>query len=155
MAAAVTAEAQTAAKKANRCSSSSSNNNNNKKTAAAAAAVATTTAATTATLRCVSLARAVSELYRWFTPFSLLPWTRHNDLRYSPCAELDKPNMRLERNVLNPPLPPQLHLFYHFPILPDRLVGLVVKASDSRAEGPGFESRLRRDFFRGRVIPVT
>ena len=29
----------------------------------------------------------------------------------------------------------------------DRLAGLVVKASASRAEGPGFESRLRRDFF--------
>ena len=29
----------------------------------------------------------------------------------------------------------------------DRLVGLVVKASASRAEGPGFESRLRRHFF--------
>ena len=29
----------------------------------------------------------------------------------------------------------------------DRLVGLVVKASASTAEGPGFESRLRRDFF--------
>ena len=28
-----------------------------------------------------------------------------------------------------------------------RLVGLVVEASASRAEGPGFESRLRRDFF--------
>ena len=28
-----------------------------------------------------------------------------------------------------------------------RLVGLVVKAPSSRAEGPGFESRLRRDFF--------
>ena len=28
-----------------------------------------------------------------------------------------------------------------------RLVGLVVKASASRAEGPGFESRWRRDFF--------
>ena len=27
-----------------------------------------------------------------------------------------------------------------------RLVGLVVKASTSRAKGPGFESRLRRDF---------
>ena len=27
------------------------------------------------------------------------------------------------------------------------LVGLVVKASASRVEGPGFESRLRRDFF--------
>ena len=35
------------------------------------------------------------------------------------------------------------------------LVGLVVKASASRAEDPGFESRLRRNFFRGRVIPVT
>ena len=29
----------------------------------------------------------------------------------------------------------------------DCLVGLVVKASALRAEGPGFESRLRRDFF--------
>ena len=28
-----------------------------------------------------------------------------------------------------------------------RLVGLAVKASASRAEGPGFESRWRRDFF--------
>ena len=28
-----------------------------------------------------------------------------------------------------------------------RLVGLVIKASPSRAEDPGFESRLRRDFF--------
>ena len=28
-----------------------------------------------------------------------------------------------------------------------RLVGLVVKASALRAEDPGFESRLRRDFF--------
>ena len=31
---------------------------------------------------------------------------------------------------------------------PTDLVGLVVKASASRAEDPGFESRLRRDFFR-------
>ena len=29
----------------------------------------------------------------------------------------------------------------------NRLVGLVVKASASRAGGPGFESHLRRDFF--------
>ena len=29
----------------------------------------------------------------------------------------------------------------------DRLVGLVVQASASGAEDPGFESRLRRDFF--------
>ena len=28
----------------------------------------------------------------------------------------------------------------------DRLVGLVVKASASRAKDPGFESRVRRDF---------
>ena len=32
-------------------------------------------------------------------------------------------------------------------IIIDRLVGLVVKASASKAEDPGFESRLRRDFF--------
>ena len=30
----------------------------------------------------------------------------------------------------------------------DRLVGLVVKASDWRVEDPGFESHLRRDFSR-------
>ena len=35
----------------------------------------------------------------------------------------------------------------HVHFLSDRLVGLVVKASASRAEGPWFESRLRRDFF--------
>ena len=29
----------------------------------------------------------------------------------------------------------------------DRLVGLVVKVSASKAEDPGFESRLLRDFF--------
>ena len=33
---------------------------------------------------------------------------------------------------------------YFMPV--NRLVGLVVKASASRAEDPGFESRLRRDF---------
>ena len=32
------------------------------------------------------------------------------------------------------------------PLYENRLVGLVVKASASRAEGPGFEFRLRRDF---------
>ena len=34
-----------------------------------------------------------------------------------------------------------------------RLAGLVLKASASGAEDPGFESRLRRDF-PGRAIPV-
>ena len=43
----------------------------------------------------------------------------------------------------------------HLPPPPPGLVGLVVKAPASRAEDPEFESRLRRDFFRGRVIPVT
>ena len=37
--------------------------------------------------------------------------------------------------------------FLIYPVVWDRLVGLVVKASASRAEGPGFESRWRRDFF--------
>ena len=37
----------------------------------------------------------------------------------------------------------------------NHLVGLVVKASASRVEDPGFESRLYRDFFRGRVIPMN
>ena len=31
-------------------------------------------------------------------------------------------------------------------VMPHRFVGLVVKASTSRAENPGFESRLHRDF---------
>ena len=35
----------------------------------------------------------------------------------------------------------------HLSQLCHRLVGLVVKASASRAEGPGFDSRLHRDFF--------
>ena len=34
------------------------------------------------------------------------------------------------------------------PVAEDRLTGLVVKASASRAEDPGFESRLRQDLFR-------
>ena len=49
--------------------------------------------------------------------------------------------MAMVRNVLTP-----------FTLLPrpwpqDRFVGLVVKASAWRAEDPGFESRLRWDFF--------
>ena len=40
-----------------------------------------------------------------------------------------------------------------FCLFTDRLVGLVVKASASRAKGPGFESCA--GIFRGRVIPVT
>ena len=40
------------------------------------------------------------------------------------------------------------------PIGKGRFVGLVVKASASGAEDPGFQSRLRRDF-PGRVIPVS
>ena len=39
-----------------------------------------------------------------------------------------------------------VHSFSVHPSHSDRPVGLVVKASASRAEGPGFESRLRRDF---------
>ena len=35
------------------------------------------------------------------------------------------------------------------PSFDDRLAGLVVKASVSGAEDPGFESRLLRDFFSG------
>ena len=41
----------------------------------------------------------------------------------------------------------KLSIFFCFSSSPDCLVGLVVKASASRAEDPGFESRLRRDFF--------
>ena len=38
------------------------------------------------------------------------------------------------------------YLSYPITVFQDRLVGLVVKASASGAEDPGFESRLRRDF---------
>ena len=65
------------------------------------------------------------------------------------CTSLD--SHFLPPNPPPPPPPPNPFLFfltYHPPILSRyRLVGLVVKASASRAEGPGFESRLRRDFF--------
>ena len=46
-------------------------------------------------------------------------------------------DMVQHHDVQTPPTPSQL---------PDRLVGLVFKASASRAEDPGFESHLRRDF---------
>ena len=36
---------------------------------------------------------------------------------------------------------------YQFGIYLSTVVGLVVKASASRAEDPGFESRLQRNFF--------
>ena len=52
---------------------------------------------------------------------------------------------RGERSL--PPLPLELAMSPHSSPV-NRLVGLVVKASASRVEGPGFESRLRRDFFR-------
>ena len=39
-----------------------------------------------------------------------------------------------------------IFLFVCMSVSPDRLAGLVVKASASRAEDPGFESGLRRDF---------
>ena len=51
--------------------------------------------------------------------------------------------MRRKRIAIHPPVPmdnPSVCTGH-------RLVGLVVKASASRAEGPGFESRLSRDFF--------
>ena len=42
-----------------------------------------------------------------------------------------------------------------FVCLFNRFVGVVVRASASRTEDPGIQSRLHRDFFRGRVRPVT
>ena len=58
------------------------------------------------------------------------------------CSYQHGSNPTLDRNLVR----------FLFPLLfprgRDRLVGLVVKASASRAEGPGFESRLRPDFSR-------
>ena len=47
--------------------------------------------------------------------------------------------------VVQPVSPPPLSLSLSLPY-PHRLVGLVVKTSASGAEGPGFDTRLRRDF---------
>ena len=44
--------------------------------------------------------------------------------------------------------PSSNHLMLQHSQSMDRLVGPVVKASDSKTEDPGFESRLRRDFSR-------
>ena len=60
--------------------------------------------------------------------------------------------------LIYPPLlkvRPHGHRSSNFPLAPDHLAGPVVKASASRAEDPGLESRLIRDFFRGRVLPAT
>ena len=79
-----------------------------------------------------------------------------------------RPHCSLRPGPANPnttPLPPpplfppatashRLHAAC-FPPTCYRLVGLVAKKSASRVEDPGFESRLRRDFSGGRVIPVT
>ena len=54
-----------------------------------------------------------------------------------PCPVAENTESLSTHTVCTSTLPHCLH----------RLVGLVVKASASRAEGPGFESRLRRDFF--------
>ena len=47
--------------------------------------------------------------------------------------------------IIISPTSPSPSLFHRF-CLSYRLVGLVVKASASKAEDPGFESRLLRDF---------
>ena len=55
-------------------------------------------------------------------------------------------------STLPPPLPPFITSPVSLtpsPAVVDRLVGLVVKASASKAEDPEFESRLCRDFFTG------
>ena len=63
-----------------------------------------------------------------------LRWRRHDNVHTSPLSSLTAP----------PPLPTPLSLYH--------LVGLFVKASASRAADPGFDSRLLRTFFPGRVI---
>ena len=47
------------------------------------------------------------------------------------------------------PVPLDVYGFLFCRLCTHLLVGLVVKASASKAEGPGFKSRLRPDFFRG------
>ena len=73
--------------------------------------------------------------------FIFLAW-RHNlgttDESLSPSV--------LQHSTPPPPTPPPGHMGWSVIDRIDRLAGLVVKASASRAEGPGFESRLRRDF---------
>ena len=54
-----------------------------------------------------------------------------------------------------PPSPPPPLLLLLLLLLPDRLVGLVVKASATRGEDPMVQIPLAPGFFQGQVIPVT
>ena len=56
-------------------------------------------------------------------------------------------NEPLSLNRLFPSNPTRDQIKTNSPTPQKRLVGLVVRASASRAEDPGFESCLRRDFF--------
>ena len=83
-------------------------------------------------------------------------WYIRDRMRFSMTARLRLKKKLCNHLAFDPVRPTQLcqgvYCLYPFH---DCLVGPVVKACSSRAEDPGFESRLRRDFSRDRVIPVT
>ena len=60
----------------------------------------------------------------------------------------DQYDTRVDQKLLHKCYPARFVLGLSVLVSVDRLVGLVVKVSASRAEDSGIESRLRRDFFR-------
>ena len=69
----------------------------------------------------------------------LIIWTMdYDDFTGGVCGQGEYPLLTAINSAITQPSESPLF---------NRLVGLVVKASASRAEYPGFESRLRRDFF--------
>ena len=66
-----------------------------------------------------------------------------NIVKVDPCTEQHRPFVL----NLDGKLALSLTLAYVISVFPTPLTASLVKASASRAEGPGFESHLRRDFF--------
>ena len=79
----------------------------------------------------------VKTVVTWRSSASMIPVPGYQEK--TPDDELQKiPHTKARNSSLNRDTNPHSSS--------DRLVGLAVKASASRAESPGFESRLRRDF---------
>ena len=96
---------------------------------------------------CLDLGTAISHKNSNHKYVHLLPWNHSLDLLYSPFL-IVSPFGFLFYVVFSLPCLSSLPAHLSGLAYPssDRLVGQVVKASDKKAEGPEFESRLRRDF---------
>ena len=84
-------------------------------------------------------------------PFHPVCWTGRHGVRILrpgiAASTIIQADLSVTYTCLHPPPPPPLHPTSPSPPRNDRLVDLVVKASTSRAEDPGFDSRLRRGDF--------